>query len=50
MTYVDKHLASGTAVLDADSHLMEPLDWLVAYADRATRDKLHELSFRWYAS
>jgi predicted TIM-barrel fold metal-dependent hydrolase len=46
MTYVDKHLASGTAVLDADSHLMEPLDWLVAYADTATRHKLLELTFR----
>ncbi|MDH4146163.1 MAG: amidohydrolase [Acidimicrobiia bacterium] len=46
MTYVEAHLAADTAVLDADSHLMEPLDWLIAYADGPTRDKLRELSFR----
>lgn len=45
MTYAAEHLAAGMAVLDADSHLMEPLDWLVGYADAATREKLLDLRF-----
>lgn len=45
MTYVDDRLEPGTMVLDCDSHLMEPLDWLEAYADAATRSKLRDLTF-----
>lgn len=45
MTYAVEHLGDGVAVLDADSHLMEPLDWLVGYADRSTKAKLQELRF-----
>jgi len=35
--------ANDLSVLDADSHLMEPLDWLAGYADNATRAKLRRL-------
>lgn len=35
--------ANGLRILDADSHLMEPLDWLQGYADGATRAKLWDL-------
>ncbi|MFN0028193.1 MAG: amidohydrolase family protein [Acidimicrobiales bacterium] len=45
-SYVSEHLDEALGVLDCDSHLMEPLDWLEAYADTATRDKLRELTFR----
>jgi predicted TIM-barrel fold metal-dependent hydrolase len=45
MTYVAEHLSDDAAVLDADSHLMEPLDWLASHADRATREKLLALTF-----
>ncbi len=45
MSYATDHLSDGIPVLDCDSHLMEPLDWLEHYADRPTRDKLRDLSF-----
>ena len=45
MTYTEQHLDDGIAVLDADSHLMEPLDWLASYADPSTRAKLMALAF-----
>lgn len=45
MTYAAQHLSDGIAVLDADSHLMEPLDWLEGFADAATRAKLEQLRF-----
>ena len=38
MTYADD-----LVIHDADSHLMEPLDWLEGYADEATRAKLWAL-------
>ena len=38
MTY-----ANDLPILDADSHLMEPLDWLAGYADPDARAKLLEL-------
>lgn len=45
MTYTAEHLDHSYAVLDADSHLMEPLDWLAEFADAATKAKLQQLSF-----
>ena len=36
--------AGDGVVHDADSHLMEPNDWLVSYADAATAGKLANLS------
>ena len=45
MTYVGERLSANANVLDADSHLMEPLDWLIDYADSETRAKLRELTF-----
>ncbi len=45
MNYAAEELSDGIAVLDCDSHLMEPLDWLVGYADAATGRKLMELAF-----
>jgi predicted TIM-barrel fold metal-dependent hydrolase len=38
--------AQDLTVLDADSHLMEPLDWLAAYADPEVRAKLLGLDLR----
>ncbi|HXQ16426.1 MAG TPA: amidohydrolase family protein [Caulobacteraceae bacterium] len=32
--------ATGRVIHDADSHVMEPADWLVAYADEPYRDRL----------
>ncbi len=45
MNYTAQELNDGVAVLDCDSHLMEPLDWLVTYADAATARKLKDLAF-----
>lgn len=35
--------AEGRIFYDADSHIMEPLDWLAGYADPAIRDDIPEL-------
>jgi predicted TIM-barrel fold metal-dependent hydrolase len=35
--------ANDVSILDADSHLMEPLDWLASYADPDVRTKLRGL-------
>ena len=32
--------AQGRVINDADSHIMESLDWLPSYADKAIRDRL----------
>src|SRR5579862_8327516 len=32
--------STGRVIHDADSHLMEPADWLVAHADEPYRDRL----------
>src|SRR5579862_9270238 len=32
--------ATGRVIHDADSHVMEPADWLVAFADEPYRDRL----------
>lgn len=45
MNYTAQQLGDDIAVLDADSHLMEPLDWLAGFADEATRARLAELAF-----
>jgi uncharacterized protein len=45
MSYTTDRLPAGFEVLDCDSHLMEPLDWLESYADSPIRSKLRPLSF-----
>ena len=40
----DNTYAGEIAIHDADSHLMEPNDWLASYADPATAAKLADLS------
>ena len=35
--------ANDLTILDADSHLMEPLDWLAGYADAGVAQRLRQL-------
>lgn len=42
----DRSYAAGRLIHDADSHLMEPSNWLAGYADAGTAAKLRTLSLK----